>query len=183
MSRMPTRRTPFTIAAACVLRPLPPHLPAPAPLPPLLLHQPAPVSWVTMMGRILVSTVFRRPVRSQLRLTFLLGYYADAASATYSGCLARCDANSACLSFGLTSAPACILYNYTVEGNDLAYASAGNTFYDRGGACPTTTTSTVTSTSSTATPTQTGAFANVSTAQILSVPPVTRQGRLLTGMV
>ncbi|ROW06691.1 hypothetical protein VPNG_06759 [Cytospora leucostoma] len=90
-----------------------------------------------------------------------IGYYADAASATYSGCLALCDANSACLSFGLTSAPACILYNYTVEGNDVAYASAGNTFYDRGGVCPTTTTSTVTSTSSTATPTQTGAFANI----------------------
>ncbi|KUI69989.1 hypothetical protein VM1G_05278 [Cytospora mali] len=92
-----------------------------------------------------------------------IGYYADAASATYSGCLARCNANSACLSFGLTSVPACVLYNYTVEGNDVAYASSGNTFYDRGGVCPTTSstsTSTSTSTSSSATPTQTGAFAN-----------------------
>ncbi|ROW01282.1 hypothetical protein VMCG_05872 [Cytospora schulzeri] len=87
-------------------------------------------------------------------------YYADAASATYSGCLALCNANSACLSFGLTSAPACILYNYTIEGNDVADASSGNTFYDRGGACPTTTSTTSTTTSSTAIPTQTGAFAN-----------------------
>lgn len=98
----------------------------------------------------------------------LPAYYADAASATYSGCLALCNANSACLSFGITSAPACILYNYTVEGNDIAYASSGNTFYDRGGVCPTTTStsttiSTSTTTSSTSTPTQTGAFANVST--------------------
>lgn len=97
----------------------------------------------------------------------LPGYYADAASATYSGCLALCNANSACLSFGLTSAPACILYDYNVEGNDVAGAGTGNTFYDRGGVCPTTSvTSTTTSTS--AVPTQTGTFANVSAALHIS---------------
>lgn len=89
-----------------------------------------------------------------------IGYYADAASATYSGCLALCSANSACLSFGLTSTPACILYDYTVEGNDIASPGSGNTFYDLGGACPSTTTSAPTSTVTT--PVQTGAFANVS---------------------
>lgn len=89
-----------------------------------------------------------------------IGYYADAASATYSGCYSLCDANAACLSFGLTAGPACILYDYTVEGNDVSSPGSGNTFYDRGGACPSTTTS-ATSTTVT-TPVQTGAFANVS---------------------
>lgn len=88
-----------------------------------------------------------------------IGYYADAVSATYSGCLALCDANSACLSFGLTSAPACILYDYPVEGNDVAGAGTGNTFYDRGGVCPATSAASTT-TSTTVVPTQTGAFAN-----------------------
>lgn len=89
-----------------------------------------------------------------------VGYYADATSATYSGCYNLCNANAQCLSFGLTSGPACILYNYTVEGNDISSPGSGNTFYDRGGACPSTTTS-ATSTTVT-TPVQTGAFANVS---------------------
>lgn len=115
------------------------------------------------------TNIGKRPARACTLTTtgtnLLLAYYADAASATYGGCLALCDANSACLSFGLTSAPACILYDYVVEGNDVADASAGNTFYDRGGVCPTTTT-----TSSTAAPTQTGAFANVSIALPASVP-------------
>lgn len=66
-----------------------------------------------------------------------IGYYVDAATATYSGCYAACDANSACLSFGITSNPAaCILYSYTVEGNDTSYPGSGNFFYDRGGVCP-----------------------------------------------
>lgn len=88
-----------------------------------------------------------------------IGFYADAASATYSGCLALCNANTACLSFGLTSSPACILYNYTVEGHDIASPGSGNTFYDRGGACPSTTASA--SSTTVTTPVQTGAFANV----------------------
>ncbi|CAN8098016.1 unnamed protein product [Discula destructiva] len=87
-----------------------------------------------------------------------IGFYADATSATYSGCYNICQANTACLSFGLTSGPACILYDYTVEGNDIASPGSGNTFYDRGGACPSTTTS-ATATIVT-TPVQTGAFAN-----------------------
>lgn len=93
-----------------------------------------------------------------------IGYYSDATSATYSGCLALCNANPSCLSFGLTSTPACILYNYTVEGNDIASPGSGNTFYNAGGACPSTTATTTTSaTSSTVTtPVQTGAFPNVS---------------------
>ncbi|KKY33220.1 putative glycoside hydrolase family 18 protein [Diaporthe ampelina] len=62
-----------------------------------------------------------------------IGFYADAASATYSGCLALCDANEACLSFGVLSTPACALYDYTVEGNVVADSSSGNTFYDKGG--------------------------------------------------
>lgn len=90
-----------------------------------------------------------------------IGFYADAVSATYSGCLALCDANAECLSFGLTSAPACILYNYTVEGNDIASPGSGNTFYDAGGACPATTTTSA-ATSTVTTPVQTGAFPNVS---------------------
>lgn len=89
-----------------------------------------------------------------------IGYYADAASATYSGCLSLCNANTACLSFSLTSGPACILYDYTVEGNDISSPGSGNTFYDRGGTCPSTTTSAPTTTVTT--PVQTGAFANVS---------------------
>lgn len=89
-----------------------------------------------------------------------IGYYADASSATYAGCDALCNANAECLSFSLTSTPACILYNYTVEGNDISSPGSGNTFYDRGGACPSTTTSAPTSTVTT--PVQTGAFANVS---------------------
>lgn len=96
-----------------------------------------------------------------------IGYYADAASATYSGCLSLCNANTACLSFSLTSGPACILYNYTVEGNDISSPGSGNTFYDRGGACPSTTTSAPTTTVTT--PVQTGAFANVSLLPPLSV--------------
>lgn len=89
-----------------------------------------------------------------------IGYYADAASATYSGCYSLCNANAECLSFGLTTGPACILYNYTVEGNDISSPGSGNTFYDRGGACPSTTTSATATTVTT--PVQTGAFANVS---------------------
>lgn len=70
-----------------------------------------------------------------------IGYYTDTVSATYSGCLALCNANSECLSFGLTAAPACILYDYVVEGNDVSAPGSGNTFYDRGG-CSSTTVST-----------------------------------------
>ncbi|KAJ4406307.1 hypothetical protein N0V82_010162 [Gnomoniopsis sp. IMI 355080] len=88
-----------------------------------------------------------------------IGYYSDATSATYSGCDSLCNANAECLSFSLTSTPACILYNYTVEGNDISSPGSGNTFYDRGGACPSTTTSSATTASAT-TPVQTGAFAN-----------------------
>lgn len=99
-----------------------------------------------------------------------IGYYADAATATYSGCYAACNANSACLSFGITSSPAaCILYNYTVEGNDKSYAGSGNFFYDRGGVCPSSSSSTSvasstssSATSSATTPVQTGAFPGVS---------------------
>lgn len=89
-----------------------------------------------------------------------IGFYADATSATYGGCLALCNANTACLSFGLTAGPACILYDYVVEGNDISSPGSGNTFYDRGGVCPSTTVSAPTSTVTT--PVQTGAFANVS---------------------
>lgn len=96
-----------------------------------------------------------------------IGYYADAASATYGGCYALCQANAACLSFGLTAGPACILYDYTVEGNDIASPGSGNTFYDAGGACPTTT---ATATSVT-TPVQTGAFANVRCPPFTPPPP------------
>ncbi|POS81205.1 hypothetical protein DHEL01_v200416 [Diaporthe helianthi] len=65
-----------------------------------------------------------------------IGFYADAASATYSGCLALCDANEACLSFGVLSTPACALYSYTVEGNVVVDASSGHSFYNKGGVCP-----------------------------------------------
>lgn len=86
-----------------------------------------------------------------------IGYYA--VSANYADCSALCDANTACLSFSYNAAaPDCILYNYAVEGNDVADANSPNTFFDRGGACPTTTTATPTSTTptTTATPTCTG---------------------------
>lgn len=90
-----------------------------------------------------------------------IAYYAGASSATYEACDALCDANTACLSFSYNAAgPDCILYDYVVEGNDVADANSPNTFYDRGGVCPTTTTTTSTSTSTTptttATPTCTG---------------------------
>lgn len=90
-----------------------------------------------------------------------IGYYSDATSATYTGCYNLCNANTECLSFGLTSTPACILYNYTVQGNDIDSPGSGNTFYDRGGACPSTTISS-SSTLSATTPVQTGEFPNVS---------------------
>lgn len=86
------------------------------------------------------------------------GFYPDAYSASYGGCLALCDANEACLSFGLTSAPACILYDHAVEGNNVYDPNSGNTFYNKGGVCPATPTSTAPPV-----PTQTGAFPNVST--------------------
>lgn len=89
-----------------------------------------------------------------------IGFYADVASATYSGCLGLCSANPECLSFGIVSGPACVLYNYMVEGNDVSSPGSGNTFYDAGGACPSTTVTAPTSTITT--PVQTGAFANVS---------------------
>ncbi|KUI55636.1 hypothetical protein VP1G_03053 [Cytospora mali] len=85
-----------------------------------------------------------------------IGYYSNASSATYAGCSALCDANTACLSFSYNSAaPDCILYSYVVEGNDVAGANAPNTFFDRGGVCPITTTTTMTSSSTTATTTAT----------------------------
>ncbi|KAK2599199.1 hypothetical protein N8I77_010972 [Diaporthe amygdali] len=84
-----------------------------------------------------------------------IGFYPDAYSASYGGCLELCDANAACLSFGLTAAPACILYDHAVEGNDVADPNSGNTFYNKGGVCPTPTSATP------PVPTQTGAFANV----------------------
>lgn len=61
-----------------------------------------------------------------------VGYYVDAATATYGGCLALCRSRADCLSFGVTSVPACILYDYPVVGNDVASPGSGNTFYDRG---------------------------------------------------
>ncbi|KAI3402000.1 hypothetical protein diail_3974 [Diaporthe ilicicola] len=81
-------------------------------------------------------------------------FYVDAYSVSYGGCLANCDANTACLSFGLLSTPACALYNHTVEGSDVADPNSNNTFYNRGGACPTPTTTPA------PVPTQTGLFAN-----------------------
>lgn len=79
-----------------------------------------------------------------------IGYYPS--DGTYSACYAVCEANSACLSFGVTSNPAaCVIYNYTVEGNAVSSAGSGNFFYNRGGVCPNTTT-----------PVQTGAFPGVS---------------------
>lgn len=90
-----------------------------------------------------------------------IGYYADAPSATYGGCYALCQANAACLSFGLTSGQACILYDYAIEGNDVASPGSGNTFYDRDGSCPVAATSTAVTT-----PVQTGAFANVSQSHV-----------------
>lgn len=98
-----------------------------------------------------------------------IGYYTG--SGTYSACYALCNANSACLSFGITSdSAACILYNYTVEGNDVSSPGSGNFFYDRGGVCPSSSSSSSASssrtsssaTSSATTPVQTGAFPNVS---------------------
>ncbi|KAK2600508.1 hypothetical protein N8I77_010035 [Diaporthe amygdali] len=80
-----------------------------------------------------------------------IGFYADAASATYSGCLALCDANENCLSFGVLSTPACALYSYSVEGNDVADANSGNTFYNKGGVCPQPSSSSSVVTSATAT--------------------------------
>lgn len=88
-----------------------------------------------------------------------IAYYASAASATYAACSALCDANTACLSFSYNAAaPDCILYNFAVEGNDVADANSPNTFFDRGGVCPTITSTTSTSTAptTTATPTCTG---------------------------
>lgn len=105
-----------------------------------------------------------------------IGYYVDAASVTFGGCEAICDANAACLSFALTSNPvACIIYNYTVEGNDISSPGSGNTFYDKGGACPSTTAVTTTTsspTSSVTTPVQTGAFPNVSSFFPFLFPPI-----------
>ena len=86
-----------------------------------------------------------------------LAYYADSSSATYDACNTLCNANTACLSFSYNAAaPDCILYNYTVEGNDVADASSPNTFFDRGGVCPTVTTTTSTTVTATATPTCSG---------------------------
>lgn len=63
-----------------------------------------------------------------------IGYYT--AYGTYSACYSICEANSACLSFAIVSSPAaCIIYDYTVEGNDISYPGSGNFFYDRGGVC------------------------------------------------
>ncbi|KAG8170002.1 hypothetical protein KVR01_000747 [Diaporthe batatas] len=84
-----------------------------------------------------------------------IGFYPDAYSASYGGCLALCDANEACLSFGILSTPACALYNYTVEGNDVYDPNSANTFYNKGGVCPATPTSTAPPV-----PTQTGLFPN-----------------------
>lgn len=89
------------------------------------------------------------------------GFYPDAYSASYGGCLALCGANDACLSFGLTSAPACILYDHVVEGVNVYDPNSSNTFYNKDGSCPATPTSTAPPV-----PTQTGAFPNVS-----SIPP------------
>lgn len=94
-----------------------------------------------------------------------IGYYAS--DGTYSACYSICEANSACLSFGVTSNPAaCIIYNYTGEGNDISSPGSGNFFYNRGGACPSSTTSATTA-SATA-PAQSGAFPGVSQPYSLS---------------
>lgn len=85
------------------------------------------------------------------------GFYPDAYSASYGGCLALCDANEECLSFGILTTPACALYNYTVEGNNVYDPASGNIFYNKGGVCPATPTSTAPPV-----PTQTGLFPNVS---------------------
>lgn len=60
-----------------------------------------------------------------------VGYFNDASVTTYNGCLALCQSKVGCLSFGLTAAPACALYNYAVTGNDVSSPGSGNTFYDR----------------------------------------------------
>lgn len=83
-----------------------------------------------------------------------LAYYANSSFATYAACDALCDANTACLSFSYNAAaPDCILYSYVVEGNDVADSNSPNTFFDRGGVCPTTTTTTSTTTTSSTTTT------------------------------
>ncbi|KAK2595714.1 hypothetical protein N8I77_013739 [Diaporthe amygdali] len=53
----------------------------------------------------------------------------------YSRCLLLCDSNTICLSFGIDTTSACILYNYVIEGNMVAVPSSGNTFYNKGGVC------------------------------------------------
>lgn len=84
-----------------------------------------------------------------------IGFYPDAYSSSYGGCLELCGANAACLSFGLTSAPACILYDHAVEGVNVYDPNSGNTFYNKDGSCPATPTSTASPV-----PTQTGLFPN-----------------------
>ncbi|KAI7779611.1 hypothetical protein LA080_000635 [Diaporthe eres] len=97
-----------------------------------------------------------------------IGFYADAASATYSGCLALCDANEACLSFGVLSTPACALYDYTVEGNIVADASSGNTFYNKGGVCPQPSSSSSVVTSASETTILTSSSASIESSTALS---------------
>lgn len=66
-----------------------------------------------------------------------IGFYADAASGSFAGCDALCDANPSCLSFALeTDTPACVLYNHTIFGYDLYSADSPFNFFLRGGGCP-----------------------------------------------
>lgn len=81
--------------------------------------------------------------------TAAFAYYSDAASSTYAGCNDLCNANTACLSFFIStvaSSPACALYDHVVEGNVVSSPGSTYTYFNRGGVCASVSTPTLTST-------------------------------------